>query len=265
MAADSRKVAPGEAFFALAGAKDDGLKHVAQAVARGARAIVAERRPEGLGEAVFVAVADARAALARAASRFYPANGRRPSSPSPAPAARPRSRPSCARSGRASAMEAASLGTIGVVSRPVARLWLADDARPRRVAPDARAARRGRRHAPRDGGLLARARPEAARRRDAWPPPPSPICRATTWIITRRRRIISPPSCGCSANLLPPGAARRDRRRQRHRAARRSRPCARRAGRLFTVGAKGEAIRLVKAHARGLRDAADASPRRPSL
>ena len=31
LAADSRKVAPGDAFFALAGAKDDGLKHVADA------------------------------------------------------------------------------------------------------------------------------------------------------------------------------------------------------------------------------------------
>ena len=41
LTADSRKVAAGDVFFALAGAKDDGLKHVAQALQRGARAIVA--------------------------------------------------------------------------------------------------------------------------------------------------------------------------------------------------------------------------------
>jgi UDP-N-acetylmuramyl-tripeptide synthetase len=118
LAADSRRVASGDAFFALAGAKDDGLKHVAQALARGARAIVAERRPEGLGEAVFVEVADARAALARAASRYYP---ERPATIVAVTGT----------SGKTSVaafvrqiwaslgLEAASLGTIGVVSRPV--------------------------------------------------------------------------------------------------------------------------------------------------
>ena len=118
LAADSRKVAPGDVFFALAGARDDGLKHVAQAAARGAAAIVAERRPEGLGEAAFVEVADARAALARAASRFYP---RRPETIVAVTGT----------SGKTSVaafvrqiweslgFEAASLGTIGVVSRPL--------------------------------------------------------------------------------------------------------------------------------------------------
>jgi UDP-N-acetylmuramoyl-L-alanyl-D-glutamate--2,6-diaminopimelate ligase len=118
LSADSRKVAPGDVFFALAGARDDGLKHVAEAVARGARAIVAERRPEGLDEAAFVEVADARAALSRAASRLHPA--------------RPRVIVAVTgTSGKTSVaafvrqiwaglgLEAASLGTIGVVSRPV--------------------------------------------------------------------------------------------------------------------------------------------------
>ena len=68
VSADSRKVAPGDAFFALAGSKDDGLKHVADAVARGARAVIAERQPDALGDAVFVQVEDARAALSHAAS-----------------------------------------------------------------------------------------------------------------------------------------------------------------------------------------------------
>jgi UDP-N-acetylmuramoyl-L-alanyl-D-glutamate--2,6-diaminopimelate ligase len=118
LAADSRKVAPGDAFFAIAGAKDDGLKHVAQALARGAAAIVAERRPGGLGAAAFAEVADARAALARAASRFYP---QRPGTIVAVTGT----------SGKTSVaafvrqiwervgFEAASLGTIGIVSRPL--------------------------------------------------------------------------------------------------------------------------------------------------
>ena len=71
LAFDSRKTAPGDIFFALAGAKDDGLKHVGEAVARGAAAIVAERWAK-TPNAAFVKVADARAALAHAAARFYP-------------------------------------------------------------------------------------------------------------------------------------------------------------------------------------------------
>ena len=119
LGADSRKVAPGDAFFALAGAKDDGLRHVADAVVRGARAIVAERRPEGeLGDAAFVQVPDARLALARAASRFYPDR------PETIVAVTGTSgKTSVAAFARqiwlALGAEAASLGTIGVVSRPL--------------------------------------------------------------------------------------------------------------------------------------------------
>ena len=71
LAFDSRKTAPGDVFFALAGAKDDGLNHVGEALAKGAAAIVAERWAETPNVA-FVKVADARAALAHAAARFYP-------------------------------------------------------------------------------------------------------------------------------------------------------------------------------------------------
>jgi UDP-N-acetylmuramyl-tripeptide synthetase len=118
LAVDSRKVEPGDVFFALAGAKDDGARYIHQAVERGARAIVAEHGPEGLGGTLLVEVPDARAALAHAASRFYP------------------DRPGTivavtGTSGKTSVaafvrqiwanlgLEAASLGTIGVVSRPV--------------------------------------------------------------------------------------------------------------------------------------------------
>jgi UDP-N-acetylmuramyl-tripeptide synthetase len=118
LGADSRKTAPGDAFFALAGAKDNGLKHVAQAVARGARAVIAERRPEALGEAVFVQVSDARAALSHAASRFYP---ERPSTIVAVTGTSGKTsvaafvRQIWGKLGR----EAASLGTIGIVSRPL--------------------------------------------------------------------------------------------------------------------------------------------------
>ena len=117
LAFDSRKTAPGDVFFALAGAKDDGLKHVDEAVKKGAAAIVAERWAE-TPNAAFVKVADARAALAHAAARFYP---RQPETIVAVTGT----------SGKTSVVafvrqiwqalgrEAASIGTIGVVSRPL--------------------------------------------------------------------------------------------------------------------------------------------------
>jgi UDP-N-acetylmuramoyl-L-alanyl-D-glutamate--2,6-diaminopimelate ligase len=116
LTADSRKVRPGDAFFAVAGAKQDGLAFVADALAKGAAVVVGERAPPS--GAPFVKVADARAALAKAAARFYPRQ------------------PDCivavtGTSGKTSVAafvrqiwtvagrEAASLGTLGVVSRPL--------------------------------------------------------------------------------------------------------------------------------------------------
>ena len=117
LAFDSRKTAPGDVFFALTGAKDDGLKHVGEAVKKGAAAIVAERWAE-TPNAAFVQVADARAALAHAAARFYPlqpADDRRGD--------RHERKTSVAAFVRqiwqALGKEAASIGTIGVVSRPL--------------------------------------------------------------------------------------------------------------------------------------------------
>ncbi len=118
LSADSREIMPGDVFFALAGAKDDGLKHVAEAVARGARAVIAERKPEALGAATFVQTADVRAALAHAASRFYP---ERPSTIVAVTGTSGKTsvaafvRQIWEKLGR----EAASLGTIGIVSRPL--------------------------------------------------------------------------------------------------------------------------------------------------
>jgi UDP-N-acetylmuramoyl-L-alanyl-D-glutamate--2,6-diaminopimelate ligase len=117
LAFDSRKTAPGDVFFALAGAKDDGLKHVGEAVEKGAAAIVAERWAEA-PNAAFVKVPDARAALAHAAARFY---ARQPetivavtgTSGKTSVAAFVR------QIWQALGREAASIGTIGVVSRPL--------------------------------------------------------------------------------------------------------------------------------------------------
>src|SRR5271170_4271917 len=115
LALDSRKIARGDLFFALSGAKDDGLKHVGEALAKGAAALVAESWTETPG-AAFVKVADARAALAHAAARFYP---RQPETIVAVTGT----------SGKTSVVafvrqiwqalgqESASIGTIGVVSR----------------------------------------------------------------------------------------------------------------------------------------------------
>jgi UDP-N-acetylmuramoyl-L-alanyl-D-glutamate--2,6-diaminopimelate ligase len=74
ISADSRMIAPGDVFVAVAGAKDDGLRFVAQALASGAVAVMAERAPAAPPpEAIaFVRVADARRALALAAAKFFP-------------------------------------------------------------------------------------------------------------------------------------------------------------------------------------------------
>jgi UDP-N-acetylmuramyl-tripeptide synthetase len=69
---DSRAVAPGDVFFALAGQKQDGYRFAADAVARGAAAVVGERPPPaGDDGATWVQVADARRLLAPAAARAY--------------------------------------------------------------------------------------------------------------------------------------------------------------------------------------------------
>jgi UDP-N-acetylmuramoyl-L-alanyl-D-glutamate--2,6-diaminopimelate ligase len=75
IASDSRKVVPGGLFIAIPGTKADGAAFIADAVARGAAAILGEgTRPAGLPEGVaYAQVANARLALAAAAPRFYPA------------------------------------------------------------------------------------------------------------------------------------------------------------------------------------------------
>jgi UDP-N-acetylmuramoyl-tripeptide--D-alanyl-D-alanine ligase len=60
---DSREVKPGGLFFALKGAGNDGHHFIADAVARGAAGVVAERPPEGMVGAEVILVPDTWAAL----------------------------------------------------------------------------------------------------------------------------------------------------------------------------------------------------------
>src|SRR6185295_5498550 len=63
VAIDSRRVRPGDVFFALAGTREDGRRHAREAVARGAVAVVAEEAVD-VADAVVVRAGGARALLA---------------------------------------------------------------------------------------------------------------------------------------------------------------------------------------------------------
>jgi UDP-N-acetylmuramoyl-L-alanyl-D-glutamate--2,6-diaminopimelate ligase len=64
---DSRKVRPRDVFVAVRGTRDEGLRYVEQALARGAAAVVAETPPPPELASRWVRVADARLALAQMA------------------------------------------------------------------------------------------------------------------------------------------------------------------------------------------------------
>ncbi len=70
ISADSRAVEPGFAFFAVPGFAGDGLNFVADAKARGACVVIAQRAAEC--ELPLVVVDDVRAALAKASAKIYP-------------------------------------------------------------------------------------------------------------------------------------------------------------------------------------------------
>jgi UDP-N-acetylmuramoyl-L-alanyl-D-glutamate--2,6-diaminopimelate ligase len=74
LTADSRLVAPGFLFAALAGTQDDGARFIADAVARGAAAVLARTGtiwPEGVPARPLVLHAEPRRALALAAAAFH--------------------------------------------------------------------------------------------------------------------------------------------------------------------------------------------------
>ncbi|MEF3365767.1 UDP-N-acetylmuramoyl-L-alanyl-D-glutamate--2,6-diaminopimelate ligase [Methylocystis sp. 9N] len=70
LTADSRMAREGFAFFAIPGHAGDGLNFVADAAARGARVVVAQRKADS--PLPLIVVSDARRALALAAARFFP-------------------------------------------------------------------------------------------------------------------------------------------------------------------------------------------------
>lgn len=74
---DSRAVRPGSVFVALRGLHADGLSFVPQALANGAAAIVAEQPAHGGSRVPWVAVANARLALALLAAEFFEHPSRR--------------------------------------------------------------------------------------------------------------------------------------------------------------------------------------------
>ena len=73
LAIDSRRVAPGNLFFALPGRRFDGAAFIDQAVSRGAVAVVTQAKLPALPPAkvTFIQVDDARAALAAVAQRYF--------------------------------------------------------------------------------------------------------------------------------------------------------------------------------------------------
>jgi UDP-N-acetylmuramoyl-L-alanyl-D-glutamate--2,6-diaminopimelate ligase len=70
LASDSRKVKPGDLFFALAGTRADGAQFIGQAVAKGAAAVVSAGEGQGL-DIPFIRDANPRRLLALAAARFH--------------------------------------------------------------------------------------------------------------------------------------------------------------------------------------------------
>lgn len=122
LTADSRRVGPGFAFVALAGAKADGAAFIPDAIARGAAVIVGEgTRPDNVPASIpYLRVADARRTLALAAARLHP---RQPDTIVAVTGTSGKSsvadftRQIFAACGRASA----SLGTIGVITASGAR------------------------------------------------------------------------------------------------------------------------------------------------
>jgi len=72
LAMDSRRVMPGNLFFALPGRRADGNSFIDEAIQRGAVAIVGEKIPSGTAARVtYVQVTDARRALAQVAQRYF--------------------------------------------------------------------------------------------------------------------------------------------------------------------------------------------------
>lgn len=115
LTADSRAVGPGSLFAALPGAKTDGARFVADAVARGAVAILGGDGIDAPAGVAVLAAANPRQALARAAARFHGAQPRMlcaVTGTSGKTSVAEFTRQLWAAQGR----QAASLGTLGVIA-----------------------------------------------------------------------------------------------------------------------------------------------------
>ena len=152
--------------------------------------------------AAFVRVADARAALAQAAARFYP---RQPETIVAVTGTSGKtSVVAFARQiWQALGFDAASLGTIGVVSRPLTVYGSL-------TTPDPIALHELLDGSPGAASRISRWRPprtasiRSGSTACASPPARSPICRATTWTTTQPSRTIWRPSSGCSVSSCRP-------------------------------------------------------------
>lgn len=71
VAYDSRRVVQGQVFVAVSGVRQDGTLYVADAIRRGACAVVGEKVPHEAALTPFVRVADSRKALALISANFY--------------------------------------------------------------------------------------------------------------------------------------------------------------------------------------------------
>ena len=71
LACDSRVVKPGDLFIAISGHKDDGHDHIAEALTKGAVAVVASRAVAQRNGATYIYVKETREALAHIAALFY--------------------------------------------------------------------------------------------------------------------------------------------------------------------------------------------------
>src|SRR5215469_4632329 len=70
---DSRRMAPGQVFFAFPGARADGRQFASAAIARGAAAVVSDLPPPEGFSGPWIEVVHGRQALAVAARNFYQA------------------------------------------------------------------------------------------------------------------------------------------------------------------------------------------------
>src|SRR5579862_4278378 len=115
ISADSRKVKQGDLFVAVPGTKSDGLAFVPQAIAAGAAGVLAEKKTDVPAHVAFIQVANARRALALSAAAFFP---RQPGMIAAVTGTSGKTSVAAFTRQIWSALgkEAASIGTIGVVS-----------------------------------------------------------------------------------------------------------------------------------------------------